>query len=523
MGRGIYKGMLLILVCMVNKYALASPCEKTITSFEILQADNLSIHDAINASDYNSSDVLQLGYTNKVYWVRFALPELCTTESYVNLDFWGLDYIDLYLVKDGKVIDSLFTGYLRPLATREKAIPQFVKRIPKSMSAGDMVYVKLWKLEGTLMSNVYIQNEEALDIQTNQREMTMLFFLGVCFIMVALAISYYFYFKLKMFVWYAALLLVFTFKKAINFGYGSLYLWGDVEWLTIYSRSVWMAPSMLFFLLFAHELLKIKEYSPKWVDTTHKAMVWLMLIEFPLSLLPLPPYPWRLALYIVLVFAIGASAITYSVAAYHALRNKHLPGYLFVVCEFLLLLATLLLILRNFSFISITWVPHELHIHMFILLMPITLLSLIAYTRTMHVVKIKEEILVPYKPDPKPLNEEEAKKAQEAFETIKQFFADSKPYLSADLTVDTLSEALGLHSHIISRAINTYAEKHFFDFVNSYRIEEAKELLLDAEAQKVYTIEGIANMCGFKNKTSFNKAFKKFTGLTPSAFREKNA
>lgn len=523
MGRGILTGIIYFLIYMASSQVFASSCEKEINSFEILQADNLSINDAIKATGYKQSDVLQLGYTDKTYWVRFAIPELCKPESYINFDFWGLDYIDMYLVKNGQVVDSLFTGYLRPLDTREEQIPQFVKSIPPGISTGDMVYAKLWKLEGTLMSSIFLQNKEAIEAQTNHREMTMLFFLGVCFIMVALAMSYYFYFKLNMFIWYAALLLVFAFKKAVNFGYGSLYLWGDFEWLTIYSRSVWMAPSLLFFLLFAHELLKVKEYSPKWVNTAHKVMVWLMLIEFPLSMLPLSPYPWRIALYLILVFAIGASAIIYSVAAYYAIRKKHLPGYLFVVCEFLLLLATLLLIFRNFSFISIAWVPHELHIHMFILLMPITLFSLIAYTRTMHIVKVKEEVLVPYKPEPKPLNEDEAKKAQEAFEALEQFFASTRPYLNADLTLDVLSEALDIHSHIISRAINTHSEKHFFDYVNSYRIEEAKSLLMDEEAQKVYTIEGIATMCGFKNKTSFNKAFKKFTGLTPSAFREKSS
>lgn len=521
MGKGIFKVLFVVFLVVSGGVSRAETCERKIQQFEILEDNGLTIQQAITANGYHSANQIQLGYTQKTYWVRFALPELCETKSLINLDFWGLDYIDMYLVQNDKVVDSLFTGYLRPLNTREKPIPQFVKTVPPGFKAGDMVYVKLWKLEGTLMADVWLQDETALRNQTAEREMTMLFFSGICFIMIVLALSYYFYFRLNMFVWYAILLLVFAFKKVVNFGYGSLYVWGDFDWLTIYSRSIWMAPSLLFFLLFAHQLLKVKEFSPPWIDKVHKVLVWLMIIEFPLSLLPLPPYPWRIALYLILVLAIVATAVIYFYASVYAMRRKHLSGYLFFVCELLLLFTTILMIMRNFGVLPAAWVPHELHIHMFILMMPVMLFSLIAYTRNMHVVKVKEEVLVPYKPEPKPLNEDEAKKAEEAYGLIEKFFNESKPYLDAGLTVDTLSESINLHSHLISRAINTYANKHFFDYVNSYRIEEAKVLLLDKEAQKVYTIEGIAGMCGFSNKTTFNKAFKKFTGQTPSAFRQK--
>ena len=78
-----------------------------------------------------------------------------------------------------------------------------------------------------------------------------------------------------------------------------------------------------------------------------------------------------------------------------------------------------------------------------------------------------------------------------------------------------------IQEHLISKAINLCAEMHFFDYVNSFRINEAKELLSDVNLTKKYTIEALSTQCGFSNKTSFNKAFKKFTGETPSSFREK--
>lgn len=59
---------------------------------------------------------------------------------------------------------------------------------------------------------------------------------------------------------------------------------------------------------------------------------------------------------------------------------------------------------------------------------------------------------------------------------------------------------------------------NFFDFINSHRITEAKKRLISSQ-YKHLSIEGIAFDVGFKTKTSFNTAFNKFVGTTPSKFR----
>ena len=69
----------------------------------------------------------------------------------------------------------------------------------------------------------------------------------------------------------------------------------------------------------------------------------------------------------------------------------------------------------------------------------------------------------------------------------------------------------------LSQVINEYFRKNFSTFVNEYRVKEASRLLLEKESEN-YTIEAIANSVGFKSKSAFNSAFKKFTGITPSYF-----
>jgi len=100
---------------------------------------------------------------------------------------------------------------------------------------------------------------------------------------------------------------------------------------------------------------------------------------------------------------------------------------------------------------------------------------------------------------------------------LKNLIETEKPYLKDDLRLAELSEILSLPTNYVSELINTYLNTNFFDFINSYRIEEIKQKLLDPQYQH-FSILGIAMECGFNNKTSFNRVFKKLTGETPTSY-----
>lgn len=97
-----------------------------------------------------------------------------------------------------------------------------------------------------------------------------------------------------------------------------------------------------------------------------------------------------------------------------------------------------------------------------------------------------------------------------------------KIYLDSGLTIQQLSEELNTNNKYISTLINQEFDVNFVSFINKYRIEEAKKLLIN-NTKKHLTIEGIGNESGFKSKSAFNAAFKKFTGLTPTQFIKKSA
>ena len=93
-----------------------------------------------------------------------------------------------------------------------------------------------------------------------------------------------------------------------------------------------------------------------------------------------------------------------------------------------------------------------------------------------------------------------------------------RPFTDGDLTIQKLADKLSIPAPHLSQTINERLGKSFPDFINSYRIEEAKKKLLDP-ALKHLSILGIAEEVGFSSKSSFNSVFKKITGITPSEFR----
>jgi len=95
---------------------------------------------------------------------------------------------------------------------------------------------------------------------------------------------------------------------------------------------------------------------------------------------------------------------------------------------------------------------------------------------------------------------------------------EEKLFLDPSLTIHSLAHKLNSNNRYVSQLINNDLNKNFVMFINEYRIQEAKKLLLDDKENKV-TIESIGYDSGFKSKTAFNRVFKKFEGKTPSEFK----
>jgi AraC-like DNA-binding protein len=96
-----------------------------------------------------------------------------------------------------------------------------------------------------------------------------------------------------------------------------------------------------------------------------------------------------------------------------------------------------------------------------------------------------------------------------------------KPYRDPLLTLGQLANKTGITLHYLSRIINEQKNQNFFDYINSYRIEEVKEKI-NNPAYSYLSLLGIAFDSGFNSKSAFNRFFKKITGVTPSMYKSKN-
>jgi AraC-like DNA-binding protein len=122
-------------------------------------------------------------------------------------------------------------------------------------------------------------------------------------------------------------------------------------------------------------------------------------------------------------------------------------------------------------------------------------------------------------PLPEPPVTKEEKPDHEVITRLKQYMETNKPYLDPELSLSSLSKGIGLNRNQLSQLINEGIGENFYDFVNKYRVDEVKRLMVDPQKQN-YNLLGIALEAGFKSKSTFNLIFKRFTGLTPTEYKK---
>lgn len=108
--------------------------------------------------------------------------------------------------------------------------------------------------------------------------------------------------------------------------------------------------------------------------------------------------------------------------------------------------------------------------------------------------------------------------AEDVAEKLNSYMDEEKPYLEEELTIELLSQRLAIPRHYLTQVINERFNKNFFNFINEYRVLAVKDKIAQKESDR-YTILALAFDCGFNSKTTFNAAFKKIAGMTPSQYK----
>jgi AraC-like DNA-binding protein len=95
-----------------------------------------------------------------------------------------------------------------------------------------------------------------------------------------------------------------------------------------------------------------------------------------------------------------------------------------------------------------------------------------------------------------------------------------KIYRDESISLQTLAEKLNITHHQLSQLLNEKLNRNFSDFINTYRVEEAKKLLRDPKKANLKIIT-IAFEVGYNTKAAFYNVFKRYTNMTPTQYRQK--
>lgn len=199
------------------------------------------------------------------------------------------------------------------------------------------------------------------------------------------------------------------------------------------------------------------------------------------------------------------------------LKKSPLIGYLkymgfFFVCHGLLIVYQLI---SHIVYGVMSWTfADELEQYFWLFLGLIFVFKFISYPVSLFQFDLEKQVIPREKYQGEMMNIEQA---QTMIKTINAFMLEEKPYLDSNYTIKQLSKEVNISSRELSKLFNQYLNQNFNDYINNFRVEEFKKLVKDSKNSK-FSILSISMDAGFRSKSTFNAAFKKFTGITPSQY-----
>ncbi len=504
----------------------------------------------------------QLGYDSKPTWFKINIFAQDNQNVYLFTDFPNSNQVDFYWVKEGKVIKHTASGIDVPFNQREDSYHLFNSNLEFKKDNYYQVYVRMNNKAGSLNASFYLKNKMSFENYLQKITLINIVFFVLLFLVILVAITTGFILRMNVFYYYSFYLCCIFMVILSNEGWAYKYLWPNSSTMAYISKALFAMLAITSFINFIEHFL-----TPKNVTFKNFTVKISSIYFFIFSILFLSFFIFinndlvisKLVTFLTYFYLLGLCIIFYYIkkGINDKSDNVKYLAYSFIpICLF-----SLVLILKNYNIIPY----HPLLFYSFPLAITIEVgILFYAIIKKIHH-KVKEATLLESKlqeiekemieaqknkiPEIQgenidlnlkeniPLNNknEKVKKTKDEIkeelgekqyyeylelkEKVKNQIINEKHYLDSELCIKKLAVLTGTQSYILSAMINKFENQRFSDYINTFRINEAKEMLISDEYFNL-TIEGISQKCGFFNKNTFYTAFKKQTNCTPKEFME---
>ena len=198
-------------------------------------------------------------------------------------------------------------------------------------------------------------------------------------------------------------------------------------------------------------------------------------------------------------------------------QNSPLIGYLRFISLIMLLHATLIFLqlLNHLIYGAMVWnLIDQMEQFFWLLIGLVFVYKFVSYPVSLYQFELKNQEIPSEKYKGEMLDPEQIKPI---IKRLNEYMLEEKPFLDPNYSISQLSQEMEISSRELSKLMNQYLNQNFHDYINNFRIEEFKRLVKDPGNSK-FSILSLSMDSGFRSKSTFNTAFKKFTGTTPSRY-----
>lgn len=493
----------------------------------------MTIKDILAKADFVTISDFNFGYSTSAHWLKIPIKDYFEKSTYcVVIQQPTIYEVDFFLTQNERLLQTKSVGLSRPQKNQGLSVGKYFFEVNPTV-AEQTLYIRFKESGASLHTNICFQplNDFLWDIHKS----IALFYLyiGVSTLILFYSLYNYYNQRKKLFLYYSVFVFFSAIFQGLNQGYFHLYLPDLWVWLTNHMRFFLLTLMFIAWLVYSYYMLAVKIMENKFAINTYNALFMLLalLIFSNLFIVQLAAYKTYIIniFYAIYTFSIGF--VVY--CAIISMRNGHRPARYFLFGQLPIVSLYTLFLLRNYGLIPHFRIFSFLPLIFMLFEMLVMFICAEKYYRQEAIIQAAVEETQPQETvldhiSQKTIaegtkNDEISSETLALYSRIRELFETEKPYLDCNLKLSDISKKIDIPAYQISISINSCSNMHFFDFVNSYRIEVAKKMLADEEMNKQYTIEHIATQAGFNSKTSFYAAFKKFTGVKPSHYKSKEA